>query len=320
MTALREILNKANGVVAAPKLDQDRIFADYFVPKHKAYMELPESERRYSDRAVEHMVKAVTGGYKQPRQGRLSPSSIGTDCERELLFAYAQAPQSPRKPREQEVMDAGTMEHIRMQMVGLSAGYLDDVEIFVHEPSLRCGGSADGRGDDRSLWELKNTAGHLFDPIAKGPNYLAAALERERKTGKGSADAYAAKMVVKHKLQMETYWEVDRVAAALAGREPFFSEWGSLVYMHREKKTFYEIRIRSSASRRKTVQAIIESATGWIDIDQLPDRLIGCQNVIDGEPVSDKEKRRFQTCHFAGICTQVDDYALSQLVLENTED
>lgn len=316
MTALREILNKAHGVTAAPKLDQDRIFADYFLPKHRAWMELPESERSYSDRAIEHMVKAMTGGYKQPRQARLSPSSMGTDCERELLFAYAQAPQSPRNVREQEVMDAGTMEHIRLQMVGMSAGYLSDVEIFVHEPSLRCGGSADGRGDDGSLWELKNTAGHLFDPIAKGPNHLAAALERERTTGKGSADAYAAKMVIKHKLQMETYLYVDAISAQLSEREQLFSAFASLVYMHRESKRFYEIRIQSSESRRKTVQAIIDSATGWIDIDTLPDRLVGCEKVIGGEPVSDKEKRRFQSCPYAALCPKVDDYSLSKLLFE----
>lgn len=316
MTALREILNKAHGVVAAPKLDQDQIFADYFTPKHKAWMSLPEHDRRYSDRAIEHMIKAMTGGYKQERQARLSPSSIGTDCERELLFAYAQAPQSPRGVREQEVMEAGTMEHIRLQMVGLSAGYLSDVEIFAHEPTLRCGGSADGRGDDGSLWELKNTAGHLFDPIAKGPGWLAAALERERKTGKGSADAFAAKMVIKHKLQMECYWYVDEVAAEREGRERHFTDWGSLVYMHRESKRFYEIRIRSSESRRKTVRAIVDSATDWINIDQLPDRLHGCEKAIAGEPTSSKEKRVFQSCPYAALCASVDDYALSDLTFK----
>lgn len=311
--SLKEILAQAHGVTAPPPLDRDRIYAPYFTPKHIAWMERPERDRQFTPRALEHCRKALAGEYAAlaPRKGRLSPSAVGTDCERELLFSFVQAPQQPVKPRNQEVMDAGTFEHIRLQMVGLSAGYLTDVEMFLLDEDLSCGGSADGVGDDMSLWELKNTAGHLFDPISKGPDFLAGALERER-LGTGSPAAYAAKMVIKHKIQMRMYKWLDAKIAEKTGRPPIFGDRGSLVYMHRQDKKFYEIRIDITKGH-DAVEAIVESAKGWIDINQLPDRLIGCEAVMAGGG-TDKEKRRHDSCYYRDHCRIVSGALFDDLV------
>lgn len=303
MTSLREVLNKANGVANPPTLDRDQIFADYYVPKHKAWYQRTEKDRRWSQDALTHNHRVYSGYYKHGRDGRISPSSIGTDCERELLFGFIQAPQIPASARSEEVMDAGTSDHVRHQMVGLSAGHiksLDDVEVWVHSDKLRCGGSADARLEDGSLFELKNTASHLFDAIAKGPNHLGAALERERREGKGSAAAYAAKMVLKAKLQMRTYSYVDKVSAAEQGREPLFGPYGSLVYQQKESKDLYEFRIRIDV-HHEAVAAILDSALGWVDLNELPDMHESCARVLTGG-ASDKDSRRFNSCFYREHC------------------
>lgn len=309
--SLREVLAKAHGVTREPLKERDLLFRDYYAPRIKDWFTQPESERVYSQAALDHMVKALSGGYKVERAGRLSPSAVGTDCERELLFAFLQAPQSTiRRAHSVSKMDAGTFEHIRHQMIGLSAGYLTAVEIFVHDPDLRCGGSADGRGDDGSLFELKNTASHLFVPITKGPEYLEGQILREA-DGTYSAASYAAHMVDKHKIQMECYWLIDELEAARTGRPRHFTDFGSLVYQEDGSKKIYELRIKSSPQRREAVRAILESARGWIDIDALPERLEGCEKAFAGEPLNSRELRRHESCFYRGHCEVAKGLGLS---------
>ena len=281
MPALKDVVRKAHGM--APTLAQgpDEVLPDYYAPRHLEW--LRRMDRSYSPEAIEHARKVFAGEYAHERSGRLSPSSLGTDCEREILFSFGGAPKLPSTPTAEDLMDSGSFEHLRWQMEGLSAGFLVDVEGWVHSEELRCGGSMDGIGDDGSLFELKNTAPHLFSAIV---------------TGRGTAKNYARWMVAKHKMQMEFYWLIDSLQP-----NPRLAPVGSLVYQDRASKDVFEIRIRQNASRQKEAHRILESLHDWLDINELPDMLDGCwKAVTPSESPTEKEMTKYRRCAYREHC------------------
>lgn len=280
MSFLRAAMEKAHRIETEGELE------DYFKPKHYAWLTNPD--KRFSKHALEHAQRVLAGETQRERSQRFSPSSIGTPCERELLFSFGGAPKLPSQPSSEDKMESGTFEHIRWQMEGLSAGWLDLVEVWVHSPEMQCGGSADGRGDDGSLFEFKNTAAHLYQGI---------------KFKSGSAKHYAADMTHKHRLQMEAYWLVDEVQAATQGVEPYFRKVGSLVYQDRDSKDVFEIRVKHDPGLRREVEEILNSAVGWVDLNQLPAMLEGCHKVITpGQFPSPKEQKVFDRCAYREHC------------------
>jgi hypothetical protein len=303
---LREVIAKAHGEIRTKELPvtaEEKVFPDYAKPRHDAWLERPESERGWSEQAIQFAYDALRGTFKHERSARISPSSIGDECERVLLFGYAGAPKLAFPKANQEKMDAGTFHHLRWQMEGMSAGYMTAGEVWTHSSALRCGGSADGRLDDGSLFELKTTGGHLYDAVSKGQAYLDAVLAEFDRTGKGSAAVYAANMHAKHKLQMEAYWLVDEIEAEAQGRERYFTDWGSLVYQDPgDPARVYEVRMHASPARRREVHRILEGLHDWIDLNELPDMLEGCAKTVRGESVTDKQLRVYSSCPYREFC------------------
>lgn len=301
---LKDYVKQIHGIVASkalPEDDENRQHPHFVIPAHDEWMSRDEKDRQWSPAALEHARMVFAGEYKHPRTGRFSPSSIGDGCERLLLFGYAGAPQMPFPKANAEKMAAGEFHHLRWQMEGLSAGYMDLGEVWVHSEALRCGGSGDARLIDGSLFELKSTAEHLYKAL---------------KNGSGSAHAYVMGMHRKHKLQMETYWLVDQVGAAERGEDRLLNDWGSLVYQNAGNPgDIMEFRLRSSPSRRAEVHRILESLHTWVDLDQLPDMLDGCRKSLgevyeDEQDATDKEVTVLMRCPYRTWCPTAESVSL----------
>jgi hypothetical protein len=278
-------VKQAHGLKATASLTHDdpaKVYEDYYLPRRAAWLRKPESERGWTPEALAFASAVLAGTFQHERKHRVSPSSMGTECERELLFGYAGAPQVLRPPLNEEKMGSGSFEHLRWQMQGLTAGFLDECEVWMHSEELRCGGSADGVGDDGSLFEFKNTAPHLYKAIVED---------------RGSARDYGRKMHYKHRLQMEAYWLIDSLQP-----EPRLSEWGSLIYQNRDTKEMKEFRIRTTPELRNEVHRILEGLHDWIDLDELPDMLEGCIKVLTAGNPSDKELRAYGQCPYREYC------------------
>lgn len=289
--SLKDVIRQAHGEVKTKSLavdDEEKIHPPWVLPRHDAWMSLPEEQRVWSAEAIEFAYDVLRGKYKKARELRFSPSALGDSCERLLLFGFAGAPKMPFPKANAEKMAAGEFHHLRWQMEGLSAGYMDRGEAWVHSPALRCGGSGDARLSDGSLFELKSTAEHLFKAL---------------RDGRGSAYNYVMGMHAKHKLQMEAYWLVDEVGSAERGEPRLLNDWGSLVYQNAGSPgDLLEFRLHSSPSRRKEVHRILEGLHDWVDLDQLPDMLDGCAKYFEGEAVSDKELNVVSRCPYREYC------------------
>lgn len=297
--SLKDVVRRAHGMAATkalPDTAEEKVFPAYVIPRHDAWMERPESERAWSPAAVEFAHLVFQGHFKHERPGRISPSALGDDCERLLLLGFGGHPQLPFPKANAEKMAVGEFHHLRWQMEGITAGYMQPPvgqdwagELWVHSESLRCGGSADSRLDDGSLFELKSTASHLFKAL------------REQR---GSALNYVMGMHAKHKIQMEAYWLVDEVGAAERGQPRLLTDWGSLVYQNADDPAqLLEFRLHSSPSRRKEVHRRLEGLHDWIDLNDLPDMLEGCRKAVTpGENPTDKELTVYNRCSQRESC------------------
>jgi hypothetical protein len=283
MPSLRDVVAKAHGMAPALAAGDDEVLPDFYAPRHRRWLELPESKRGWSPEAIEHARKVFAGEYVHERGGRISPSAMGSACSREMLFSFASAPKLPGSVQNEDKAESGNFEHLRWQMEGLSLPFLKSAEGWSWNEGLRSGGSMDGLGIDDSLFELKNTAPHLFAAIS---------------TGRGTAVNFAKGMVRKHKLQMATYWILDDLRPT-----PRLSNVGSLVYQDTGSKDVYEIRIRRNAKREEEVHRLFEQLHDWIDLDQLPDMLDGCwKTITTGESPTGPERDVYRRCAYREYC------------------
>lgn len=283
MPSLRDVVAKAHGMAPTLAAGPDTVYPDYYAPRHEAWLRLPERDREWSPEALDHARKVFAGEYKHERIGRFSPSSMGSDCHREMLFSFVGAPKLPGSVQNEDKAESGTFEHLRWQMEGLTMGWLSSAEGWIHNEDLRCGGSMDGIGEDGSLFEYKNTASHLFASI---------------KTGKGSAKEFARKMVKKHKLQMATYKVIDKMMD-----KPRLGDFGSLVYQDAGTKEVYEIRVKFSDEREDEVHQLLGGLHEWIDLNALPEMLDGCAaSITPGEVPTNAEKGVYARCAYREWC------------------
>lgn len=281
MPGLKDVIAKAHGMAPSIGAGADTMLDDYYAPRWRQWLE--SHDKTWSPEALEHARKVLSGEYQHERSLRLSPSSLGTACEREILFSFGGAPKIPGPAVNEDLMEQGFFEHLRWQMAGLTRGWLSSAEGWCHSEDLRAGGSMDGIGDDGSLFELKKTADHLYSAIV---------------TGKGTARDYAKGMVAKHKIQMTGYKVIDEITGANR-----LSDVASLVYQNRATADVYEVRFKHTEARKAEFHRILESLHDWIDLDQLPDMLDGCwKAVTKGEIPTSKEATVYRRCAYREHC------------------
>lgn len=234
-------------------------------PPHSQWLELPEDEQVYSERAIEHAVKVLRRQYKHPRVGRLSPSGLGY-CQRKVLFSYVGAPQVGKNLDSEDLMAAGTQAHLWWQVEGLSypfgEPYMLDAEVWVYDEKLNMGGSIDAVLVDGSLFELKTVAWSKYNRIMSNgyPEW-------------------------EHLLQLHAYFVLSK------------TERASLVYVDRNTGQFREFRVVRDDDIEKELMRRISSLHGYINAEELPKMLDDCE-MRKGYIYKDCQYRRF--CPAAG--------------------
>lgn len=209
---------------------------------HARWLATPEEEQRYSDRAKEHVQKAMSGDFKHPRPGRFSPSSMGK-CHRRVMFDYAGAPQHPAKPAMMEMADAGSWSHMKWQSEGLTTGWAKDAEVWVYDSDLRCGGSADAVLTDDSLFELKTANTYVYRRIV-------------------DINAWPKS---ENLLQVAVYLLLLDL------------QWSSVVYEDRSSGQFHEFRVPRDAARETEALRRLKLYRMYAEDDELPQVLDECK-------------------------------------------
>lgn len=211
-------------------------------PEHARWLEMTESERRYSDEAIAEIVKVLRGEYKHPRENRYSASSMGM-CQRRVIFGYQGAPENGVNLDSVDMMAMGTKHHIFWQLEGLTLGWMDAIEVWTHSPVNLVGGSADAVIYDDSIFELKTVRESVYNRIVtkeKEPKY-------------------------EHLLQFGAY-------CLNSGRRE-----GSIVYEDRSNGTYHEFRVRYTGELEERVLAYIEELNSYRRRDVLPPVLDDCE-------------------------------------------
>lgn len=212
---------------------------------HTTWQEMLEHEQLPSQAAVHHVIRVLLRQYKHPRKGRFSPSAVG-ECPRRVVFGFAGAPQEAPDIDSQEIMDHGSMGHLKWQLEGLTLGYMTAAEVWVEDQDLLVGGSMDAELEDASIFELKTAIMGVYNKIV--------------------LDNRAPKW--EHLLQVHTYF-------LLSG-----ADWASVVYEDRGTGAFHEFRVPRDAKIEREVLRRLASYKRYVEDDALPPMLDMCEQRI----------------------------------------
>jgi hypothetical protein len=163
-----------------------------------------------------------------------------------VLFGYAGAPQLPADIESAEMMDHGSIDHIKWQMEGMTMGYLKEPEVWVYDEDLLCGGSMDGILADDSVFELKTANTFAYSRV----------VTRDREP------------------KFETLIQLG-IYMMLADKD-----WGSVVYEDRGGGSFHEFRLKRDAAIEKEVLRRLHLLKAYLEADELPQMLDGCTQRI----------------------------------------
>lgn len=250
--------------------DPGKELPQFVTPHHIAWLQRHSRQRTYSPEAIEFALAELRGEHYAPREPgttRFSPSSIAEKCGRRALFSYAGAPKAPDSPSSIDLMDGGSWLHLKWQLEGLSAPWLAEAELWkeVTYRGRRLIAKIDGRCIDGSIFELKTRGDYNFKEVTKAP-------------------------VWSHLMQFVAYCMV------------FDIDVGSLVYLDRGSQAFWEHRLRASDTLIAQFDALIDDLGYWIDVDELPDMLEGCQKVARGQTATQSEVRVYRQCPYRENC------------------
>ena len=209
---------------------------------HYEWLERLEHEQVPSARAMAFLIRAHLRQFKHDRTRRISPSSMG-ECPRRIMFDYAGAPALAFDDNSQEMMDHGTISHLKWQVEGLTMGYMAEAEHWVENTELMVGGSMDAVLADNSLFELKSAGPWVYNKVV--------------------LDAKAPKW--ENLLQVGTYFVL------------YDTDWASIVYEDRGTGQFHEFRVQRDARVEREVLRRLESYRRYAANDELPPQLADCE-------------------------------------------
>lgn len=203
------------------------------------------------DRVIEVQRKDWGSDHRSDGSGRIRPSSIGGTCPRPALLSYLGLPSDPAPKSSRMIMDAGTWRHYCWQLMGLSAGFLDDIEVPLEHKPWRLKGAADGVGDC-GIFEFKSVNSQKLATV------------------KGSGAPNQFKPIRSH---------VDQVNAYLVAKD---LEWASLVYEDRNYLGWIEVRIQRDAEVIESLDRRFSAWEAHIKADTLPPILPDCWQQTGG--------------------------------------
>jgi hypothetical protein len=209
---------------------------------HYDWLERLEHEQMPSARAMAFQIRAALRDFKHPRPGRFSPSSMG-ECPRRIMFDFAGAPALGFNVDNQEMMDHGTVSHLKWQVEGLTMGYMTQAEVWVEDTDLMAGGSMDAELSDGSLFELKSAGPWVYNKVV--------------------LDGRAPKW--ENLLQIGTYFILSD------------KDWASVVYEDRGTGQFHEFRVQRDPKIEREVLRRLASYKRYAEDDALPPQLADCE-------------------------------------------
>ena len=221
---------------------------------------------QYTQEAYDRVIQVMHDDMFTGREGdgRLRPSLIGS-CPRQQLFSWMGVEQEPPSSISMQAMDAGTDWHYRWQLIGLSQGFLTDIEVkVVYEPwNMR--GSVDGILSDGSGFELKTVNSWKYKQvIANG----------------------ALKTEFRHMLQVHAYM----IALDI--------DMFSIVYQDRNSGQYQEIRVAKDPVWVDMLTNEMESLVSHIGKNTLPSMLDPCKEQV----VTDYA---YQYCPYKSVCPTI---------------
>ena len=195
------------------------------------------------DRKLAMRLADMVQAQPRNRQGLWSASAAGS-CARAQMFSYMGAPAAYRlDPRMQNIFNDGTWRHLRWQMMLLTMGVLDDVEVPVYNPDLHLRGTMDGIGKldngDEWGWELKSI--YSLSAVEAGPK-------------------------PEHLLQVHSYF-ISR---------PTIKKF-SLVYEDKRTNIFREFVVEPDLNLLAEVRATFDFLNDSLDREELPDVIADCE-------------------------------------------
>jgi hypothetical protein len=109
---------------------------------------------KYSMRALEFSYTQLAKT-DRVRKGTLSASSLG-ECPRYQQFVFLGMPKLPMDAKNAMKVQNGSMMHLRWQMSGLTAGWLEEAEVALERNEHGLSGTMDGLLYEGSILELKS--------------------------------------------------------------------------------------------------------------------------------------------------------------------
>lgn len=199
----------------------------------------------YTESAVARILELLRGDTLRDDfgdgTGRIRPSAIG-HCLRAQLLSY-HGEQSARPVRKLErIMLMGTFRHRWVQAVGLSMGWLTDVEVPLQYPPWMLAGRMDGLQSDGTGLEFKSTNSFKLPTV--------------RKLGRP---------LFHHEMQVNAYM-------IATGIERF-----SVVYEERNFADFEEFRVGPNLAIQERLRSDMDLLLSHLDADTLPPILPDCQ-------------------------------------------
>lgn len=195
-------------------------------------------------RVAEEEIRDALGTHREDGRGRIRPSNLSETCPRLHALSYLGYP-NVIDAKSRTLMDDGTERHYFWQKVGLSAGFLSDIEVPVRLDSLQIKGSIDGLMVDGSVFEFKEV----------GPKIYEQRIEARQPT-------------FDHLLQVHAYMKAlgTGKASVVYERRSYGVEW-------------HEFRIEWDAGVYRTLQDRVWPALEAIGERHMPDMIEECQGL-----------------------------------------
>lgn len=258
------------------------------LPVSAAYEQWRLDGENYTEAALRRVadikITDKTSGRRSSGEGRFRPSMIGNSCQRAQVLSYLGFDQAPSKPEYVEMANVGSALHYWWQEMGLSAGWLSDVEVEIDIPEWRLRGQADGQMSDGSVWELKTLGSDKF----WGKRAGLPVMKWEHPVGE-------------HVRQVHAYMH------ALG------TTYASIVYVDRDSNAYREFRVPFDQDLFEQMDYTVKTMIGHIDSSSLPPILEGCQKFMDELNSTDPFARsmpvakgagaqKFNFCNYREVC------------------
>jgi hypothetical protein len=226
-------------------------------------------------RRVHELELRDIAGDRSDSTGRLRGSLLGSPCKRQQVIPFVGYLPDPPSEFSLALMNDGTQRHYWWQKVGLSAGFLTDIEAKAAYEPYYFGGQLDGEGVDEHGtygFELKSTNPTKYRQVSADDGFTPEEwtfVESERK------------LLTKHAVQVGGYF------LARPDLERF-----SVVY---EKRDYSVEWVEVVVTRDDVMEVTERSFTDllmWIAHEQMPPQL----------PNYPKDKQCTTWCSFTSVC------------------